>query len=327
MITRPKRLVSVALSTVLLWSVPAFADISGNFTLTGSQTFTSVSPDTFIIGGNNNTFNLQANTATFDGTGNFEINSSITGSGSVMINMASGSATVRYQSDGNSYSGLTTVRSGTLYLSTPNEGNNAILGNLYIGGGPNQAIVTRDEKHNRELIADTSTITIAANGTLEFNRMDTGNSPVHESLETFSRLILDGGTLINSSDNTRLTTVRILDTVQLLSSSTIDLGVAMTMTIGNVDTTAWNPSATLTIKNWSVAEPIYVGQITPQQLSQIRFELPTGFVTAAQIADGQIVPSTLVPEASTFLFIPLLAGAALWPELRKRTKKNHPRLS
>jgi hypothetical protein len=300
------------------------ADIAGDFTLAGDQTFTSTAGDTFTIGGGGNTFDLQGHNATFTGQGNFAINSGITGTGGVLIDLTDSSKIIEYQSSGNSYSGLTTVRSGILLLDTPSEGNDGIAGNLYIGGGPNQATVTRHNKHNRELIADTRTITIASNGTLNFQRMDTGNSHVHDGLETFGKLILDGGTLLNSSHNSRVTTVNILDSIQLLSSSVIDLGVAMTMNIGDVDSTPWTPDAILTIKGWSDNEPIYVGQITPSQLGQIRFDLPGGLMGATQIADGQIIPSTLVPEASAFLFIPLLAAAAIWPELKRRRGNKAP---
>ena len=306
-----------------LFVLSASADISGNYTLSSNQTFTSIVADTFTIGAhnNNNTFNLQTRTATFSGAGEFEIHSKITGTGAVRVELTDPTKTVRYlSSSGNSYTGTTTVRSGILSLETPEGGNNGILGNLVIGGGPNQAIVTRSGKHNRELIADTSMIRLNANGILEFGRMDAGDSPVHESLETFRSLILNGGTLLNSSQNTRLTTVNILDTVQLLANSVIDLGVAMTISIGDVANTAWTPGALLTIKNWSPAEPVYVGQMTAQQLGQVRFDMPGGLYNAAHLADGQLVPTTLVPEASAFLLIPLLAGAALWPELKRRRK-------
>jgi hypothetical protein len=303
----------------LFFAAGARGQIPGNYTLTANDTFTSIAGQTFTIGGNNTTFNLQTYTATFTGSGDFSINSRITGGGSVLIDMASAASSVWYSSgNGNTYTGLTTVRSGILVLDTPSGANSGIRGDLYIGGGPNLAIVTRTDKQNRELIADTSTITIASNGRLELGRMDTGNAQPHDSIETFGKLILDGGTLLNSSLNTRLTTVNILNGVQLLSSSVIDLGVAMTLNIGDVNTTPWTPGAILTIRDWSPAEPIYIGQITPQQLSQIRFETPTGVRFAQQIADGQIIPSTIVPEASALLLAPLLAAAALGPEIRRR---------
>jgi hypothetical protein len=323
--TARQRSVLFALFALLLDST-AFGDISGNFTLAGDQTFTSTPGDTFTIGGNNNsTFNLQGFTATFTGQGDFDLNARITGSGNVLIDMAGSARLLTYDSaDGNAYTGLTTVRGGTLVLDSEQEGNNGVLGNLYIGGGLNEAKVTRSDKHNRDLIADTSTITISLSGTLEFNRMGTGNSHNHDSQETFGSLILDGGTLLNASENSRLTSVNILGAVQLLSSSTIDLGVAMTMHIGDVNTTWWAPDSILKIKNWSPEEPVYVGQITPEQLGQIRFEMPDGLMFAQQLTDGQIVPTTVVPEASAFLFVPLLAVAGLWPELRRRLKARAP---
>lgn len=305
----------------LLFAAPLSADIFGDYTLTMNQTFTSSAGDIFEIGGKKNSFNLQNRTATLTGTGDFEISSQITGTGSIMIDLTNPSRTVRYISDGNAYTGTTTVRSGRLSLETPQEGNNSVGSSLVIGGGPNLAVVTRDEKHNRELIPDTTSITINQNGILEFARWDNGNSANHDSQETFRRLILNGGTLLNSSPNTRLTTVNILDNIQLLSSSVIDMGIAMTIRAGDIKTASWATGAILTIKNWSTAEPFYVGEITGQQLSQIRFDLGGGLYPAMQLGDGQLVPNMLVPEASALLFVPLLAAAALWPEFKKRGRR------
>lgn len=324
MINRPRNAVRRYLwgALALLPFSTVLGDITGDFTLTSNQTFTVPAGDVFEFNKKGDTLDLQSFTAIFEGGGTFEINTSIIGPGSVLVDMSPPGGTVLYQSSsGNGYTGLTTVRGGRLVLDTDGPANEGILGDIYIGGGPNPAVLTRADKHNRELIADTSTITVASNGTLEFNRMDQGNAPVHNSLETFSKLILDGGTLLNSSDNTRLTTVNILDSVQLLSTSVIDLGVAMTMNIGDVDTTMWNSEAILTIRNWSPVEPVYVGEITGQQLGQIRFELESGIFGAIQLGDGQVVPGAIIPETSTFIFIPLLIGAALWPEIRRRLKK------
>ncbi len=306
------------LFATMVFGLRLHADIPGNYTLTSNQTFTStITASPFTIG-SSDIFNLQSYTATFTGTGNFEINSSIIGTGGVLIDLAP-TAQIEYNK-ANSYTGPTIVRSGSLLLDTPSEQNNGIMGDLLIGGGPNQASVWRDDKHNRELIADTSTITISANGTLEFDRMAHGNSHVHDSLETVGRVVMNGGTILNGSDNDRLTSLHI-GTVTLTANSIWDLGKAMTITIGDVNTNTWTPGAILTIKNWSPQEPIYAGHITPQQLGQIRFELPTGIAGAQQLPDTQIVPLIIVPEASTIVLVPMLIGAALWPELRRRVRK------
>jgi hypothetical protein len=293
--------------------------LDGGYTLTSNQTFTSFAPSIFTISDKQDVFDLQSYTATFTGTGKFEIQTTISGFGSVFINLTDPSKAVEYLGPGNTYSGLTTVRSGMLLLNTSDKGE-AIVGDLFIGGGRNPALVSRPTKHNRELIADTSTITIAANGTLEFNRMGTGNSQVHSSTETFAHLVMDGGTLLNSSENYRNTTLNI-GTVTLLANSTWDLGVAMTMNIGNVATNMWTDGAMLTIKDWSTTEPIYVANISESQLAQIRFDTPQGLMPAIWLPDTQIVPGVIVPEASTFLLIPLLVVSALWPEIRNRVKR------
>lgn len=304
---------------ILLGGAAHGQGIDGGLTLTSNRTFTSFAPDTFTIGDKHDILNLQSHTATFTGTGNFEVQTEIQGSGSVFINLNDGTKTVTYTGPGNSYSGLTTVRSGTLMLDTSDK-QNSLAGDLLIGGGPNPARVTHSDKHNSELIADTSTIRIGANGTLEFNRMDQGNSPVHSSSETFKHLIMDGGTLINVSDNTRNTELNI-GSVTLLANSTWDLGVAMTMNIGNVETNAWNGGTMLTIRNWSKSEPIFVSDISQGQLAQIRFETPQGMMPAIYLPDTQIVPGVIVPEASTYVLVPLLVVSALWPEIRQRIRR------
>jgi len=103
----------------------------------------------------------------------------------------------------------------------------------------------------------------------------------------------------------------------------------MTMNIGNVSANLWDANAILTIRSWSPAEPIYVSSLTADQLGQIRFEMPDGVKGAMQLSDTQIVPIAIVPEASTLIFIPLLAAAALWPEFRGRVlrKKRVPPVS
>lgn len=319
---------AVVLSLLALRLVHAIdpTDIAGSYTLQSNQVFSgSIAASPFTIGGSRDTFNLQSYTATLTGNTDYQVNSSIAGTGGVLINLSDPNRTVEFNGD-NSYTGPTVVRSGKLVLNTPSQENNGIPGDLLIGGGLNQAVVTRPDKHNRELIADNTTVTIASNGTLELNRMDQGNSPVHDSLETLGRLVMNGGTLLNGSENTRLTTLNVR-TVTLLSSSVWDLGVAMTMNIGDVNTNMWTSGAILTIRHWSSNGPIFAGQISEQQLAQIRFETPDGLFGAQQLADHQIVPMVIVPEASAFLFIPLLGGVALIPAIWRRVRSERRRNS
>jgi autotransporter-associated beta strand protein len=310
-----------ALAVILLFGRTVYSGISGNYSLSSDTTFTSsIAAEPFTIGGSKDIFNLQGFTSTFIGDGSFEISAQIVGSGGLVIDLAAPTAQVQLNA-ANSFSGVTTIRGGTLFLNTPSGENAGISGDLFIGGGNTQAIVARDTKHNRELIADTTTVTIGKNGTLQFDRMDTGNSPVHDSMETMGRVVMDGGTILNASRNDRATTVNI-GSVTLRANSVWDLGDAMTMHIGNASTNIWSSDAILTIKNWSSAEPIYFQQIAPEQLAQIRFETADGLMAAKQLADSQIVPMAIVPEASTFLFIPLLLGAVIlpviWDALKKR---------
>jgi hypothetical protein len=314
-------------SSLNLWSVcaalvltPVRGQISGNFTLSGNQSFTSSSSLTYQIGSSSaNSFNLQGYTATLTGSGNFSVGSQITGAGQIVIDLTDSSKVVTYNS-GNSYSGLTTVRSGTLFLGTPENQNNAILGNMIIGGGPNVALVTRDTQHNRELVGNNSTITLRQNGTFELNRADTGSSSVHDSLETIGGLVMDGGTLLNGSPNSNPTTINV-GTLTLLANSTIDLGTSMIVNLGNVDMNTWTSGATLTVSNWNAGQHVYFGDITAQQLSQIRFATSTGYVGASAIVNGEIVPTTTVPEISVVMALPLLGGFILAREIKNRRSK------
>jgi autotransporter-associated beta strand protein len=135
----------VALSCLLLvLGLRLNADILTNYTLTGNETFTSPAGSTFTIGSSGSTvLNLQANTATFSGSGAFQVNSKIQGTGGqVTIDMTDPNAVVTYTGI-NSYTGLTTVRSGILNLDTADKSNNGLSAAIVIGGGPNQAILTR----------------------------------------------------------------------------------------------------------------------------------------------------------------------------------------
>jgi autotransporter-associated beta strand protein len=255
---------------------------------------------------------LYNRTATFTGDGSFQINSKITGAGNVVINMGTSSGTVVYDS-ANSYSGYTHVQRGTLLLASPEDGDNGIVGDLIIGGGGGEAVVTKRTSDNRALIGDNVKITLNQGGRLEFNR---SSGWYGDSIERFGELVINGGTLLNASQS-YLPTVALIGSLTLQFDGVIDLGNWMSVLVDNVGQSAWNPNAILTIKNWSPLEPVYMGNITAQQLSQIRFETDNGLVTAGQLCDF-IVPSTVVPEASSFLFVPLLAVIAVWPEIRRR---------
>lgn len=287
-------------------SLASFGDITGNFTLTSNTVFTSVSPDVFNIGAPNKTFNLQNKTATFRGTGDFQVNSKIMGSGSVIITMNNPSAKVEFNT-GNTYTGDTYVNSGRLLLDTPAGADNGVLGNLYIGGGAYQAVVTRHADDNNALIGDDSLIRINQNGVLEFNRGGSGG----ESLERFGSLVLNGGSIINVSASS-YPTIGSVGTMSLLANSVIDLGNWMSFLVDDVSSSTWTAGAILTIKHWSIFEPVYMGGIDAQKLSQIQFETDQGTYHAQVWGNGFVIPSVLVPEASPAYLIPLLGFAALW---------------
>jgi autotransporter-associated beta strand protein len=297
----------------------ARSDIAGNHTLTGNRTFSTTGPDVFTIGASSNyVFQLGSHTATFSGSGDFQVNSKITGTGRIVVNLSDPSRTVEFNT-GNSYTGDTLVKSGRLLLDTPAGADNGVLGNLVIGGGPNLAVVTRHADHNNALIGDNSSITINQNGVLEFNRSSSWGG---ESLERWGALTLNGGSIVNASQSI-FPTIGSAASLTLLADSVIDLGNWMSILIDDVSGSAWTPSAVLTIKNWSFLEPVYMGGIDDQRLSQIRFETAQGTYYAKEFGSGFVIPSVLVPEASPAVLLPLLGLAGLW-HARKFLRKAPP---
>jgi len=135
---------------------------------------------------------LNGHTLTLNGTGDVYITSKVGAvggdTGSVVINGGTDATTVYYGGYANTYTGATTVNRGRLELQIDptNPNNSAILGNLTIGSGSGSTTATVTDYYG-EQIADTSTVTINKDGTLDLSS--------HAVLETIGTLVLNGGTV------------------------------------------------------------------------------------------------------------------------------------
>ncbi len=172
----------------------AIRNVSGTNTLSGT-TITETGATT-IAADTGTTLNLTGNLAgtntatTFAGAGNIVVARITTGTAGVTLN---GSGTVTYNgtTNANTYTGLTTLNSGTLVLSK-SAGTDAIgTGGLEINGG------TARLGANNEQIANTATVTVNA-GTFDLN----GRTETIKALagSTGSTVALGAGSLtINGS--------------------------------------------------------------------------------------------------------------------------------
>jgi fibronectin-binding autotransporter adhesin len=130
------------------------------------------------------TITLGTSTLTVDGAGNTLINAAVGASGDTGGFTKNGTGTVTFFGNLNNYTGTTTVNEGTLVLDTSNSFvDQTIRGNLVIGDGTGSATVIYGTGLANDKIANTSQITINADGTLDLNSKD----------DTVGSFILTGG--------------------------------------------------------------------------------------------------------------------------------------
>lgn len=108
--------------------------------------------------------NLGANTLTVGGDSNTTINLTISGTGGLV--KEGGGDLVLAGPGGNTYSGNTLVREGTLILAKPNDWAHAVGGNLQIGDGLGPAVVRWETSNN---INNNSIVTINDTGLMNLN--------------------------------------------------------------------------------------------------------------------------------------------------------------
>ncbi|MCM2276191.1 MAG: autotransporter-associated beta strand repeat-containing protein, partial [Candidatus Didemnitutus sp.] len=191
--------------------------LSGNITLTGAATINSNTAATeFGVGKTDFTsiITMGANTLTVGGAGDLRFNSFVGQSGDTGGFIKTGSGTVTFYGDRNYYTGTTDVRDGTLILDTLDDiymPDVTILGDLIIGDGTGSAgsAVVRfgNVASANNKIANTSNVTINADGTLDLNsRADRINAVTFTggsiTLGSTGTLTLFGDVTTNASSQT-----------------------------------------------------------------------------------------------------------------------------
>ncbi len=136
------------------------------------------------------TITIGANTLTVGGSGDIVFKSAVGASGNSGGFTKDGTGTVTFNSMTNGYTGTTTVNEGTLILDTANSlADQTIRGNLVIGDGSGSAVVRYGTGNANDKIANTSVVTINADGTLDLNDHD----------DTIGSFNLTGGTVTTGS--------------------------------------------------------------------------------------------------------------------------------
>jgi len=201
-----------------LESVSGANQWAGNITLSAASSIVSSTAGQTLAVGNNsftNTITLGSNTLTVSGPGNTLINSFVGQSGDTGGFIKDGSGTVTFYGDRNYYTGATNVKDGTLVLDTLNSYNDqTILGSLTIGdgsGSAGSATVVYGTGNANNKIADTSTVTINADGLLDLNGkrdtigalvMNGGRIDTRNTLGSQGILTLAGDVTVNASTGT-----------------------------------------------------------------------------------------------------------------------------
>lgn len=231
-----------------------------------------------------------------DGSQATDLDISAAFSGNVARVHKKGTGTLEYSGNvANTYTGVTEIHQGTLKLNKT-AGTDAIAGSsIKINSGGTLLLNSKNQ------IKDTTTLTLAG-GTFSTG-LGVGND------EKLGALTLTSNSRIELGSGVHL--------LEFANSSALS--------------DAW--TGTLTIYGWTgdalggTQGQIYFGNnsmgLTSSQLSQISFD---GFgMGAAILANGQIVPIAVIPEAEVIWGTLLLAGGIVWYE-RNRLRKMVMRL-
>jgi len=245
---------------------------------------------------------IKGHILTFNGAGNINVGATSptgfgtiynsTGNGNVVM---SGSGTLSF-TDKNTYSGTTTINSGTL---------NATAGSA---------------------LGSTSSITVNSGGTL----LHSGSSGVTDRINDAATMTLNGGTFNTGGLSEGTTGSAGVGALTLQNNSIIDLGSgASILHFAASNAATWTASKILEIDNWSGNPGIGGGTdqllfgttssgLTAGQIAEIQFLNPSGFSAgtygAAILANGEIVP---IPESSTWV-AGALAFIGLFATQRRR---------
>jgi autotransporter-associated beta strand protein len=185
-----------------------------SLTLAGFAGGSGTAPMTLALG------NATDNVVNIDSTGGINVGVAITGSGRNLTLNAPGTGVLTFSgSAANTYSGLTTVNTGTLILQKT-AGVNAVAGNIKIGNGTAGGTARAQLNANNQF-ANTSAVELAG-GTLALNNFSEG---------------APGVTGIGA--------------LTLSATSTIDFGSGTTSVIQFAGVTAQAPGTILHITNWA----------------------------------------------------------------------------
>ena len=239
-------------------------------------------------------------TAHFDSNGNsLTVGGVINGAGGNVSKIGAGDLVLN---NTNTYTGMTTIDSGTL-----NAGAAGALGS-------------------------TSSITVNNSGTLLLS-----NSGTNNRINDSATMALNGGTFNSGglSEHGLMNNTPGIGALTLNASSIIDMGnAASIVAFASSILSTWSPTATLSIYNWSGTpatgggtDQLYFGNLlgglSSVQLAQFQFYTGAGtgaFLPGAiQLSDGEVVPTimTPVPEPSTWLAAALTLGLVLWTQRRR----------
>ncbi|MDD2762351.1 MAG: autotransporter-associated beta strand repeat-containing protein [Opitutaceae bacterium] len=173
--------------------------------------------------------NLGTRTLTLSGAGNIWVNSSITGTGSVI---KSGTGTLTYYANSNAYTGTTTINEGTLVVDVLAGSNQGINGGLVIGDGvgvADSAVVQLGQGATpsaSEVISNTAAVTIRSDGLFNLNDQVETIGPLsmtggHVSTGANGLLYLNGNVTGNASSS-----MAVIDGVISLNSTTRTFTIA-----------------------------------------------------------------------------------------------------
>ncbi len=173
----------------------ALRNVSGTNTLSGTITETGA---TTLVADTGTTLNLTGNltgtntATTFDGDGNIAVARITTGTGAVTVD-SGGTVTFNGGTNANTYTGVTTVNSGSLVLGKT-AGTTAIAGNLVVNGGTVQLNASNQ-------IADTSTVTLNNSSTLNLNGQTETLGQLNSTSSTVTTTLGAGSLTLNGPNN------------------------------------------------------------------------------------------------------------------------------
>ena len=215
---------------------------NGNIALAGSAEIQNAAAATTLTVGTDNyteTITLAANTLTVDGPGNTWLNSEVTGPGSLI---KTGSGTLTFYANENSYTGGTFVNDGTLELDTITGLNGAIKGtSVTVGdgiGAAGSAIM-----QNGLLVAPIANEMINNGATITFREDGLWN--INAQTETVAALNMTGGQVTTGTGQVILTSASAITSLSSASTASV---------AGNLNLAA--PTTSISVANGSASTDV-----------------------------------------------------------------------